>query len=43
VHVDERVLPGGLLAGDEDRVGVTDKPDVREALVVVRPGDGEFA
>jgi hypothetical protein len=40
VHVDERVLSGGVLAGDEDRVGVTDEPDVREALVVVRPRDG---
>ena len=30
VHVDERVLSGdGVLAGDEDRVGVTDEPDVR--------------
>jgi hypothetical protein len=40
VHVDQRVLSGGVLAGDEDRVGVTDEPDVREALVVVRPRDG---
>jgi len=43
MHVDQRVLPGGVLAGDEDRVGVTDEPDMRQALVVVWPRDGEFA
>ena len=42
VHVDERVLTGGVLAGDEDRVGVADEPDVRQALVAVRPCDGEL-
>ena len=43
VHVDEGVLAGGVLAGHQDRVGVADQPDVRQALVVVRPRDGELA
>jgi len=43
MHVDERVLSGGVLACDEDRVGVANEPDVRQALVVVRPRDSEFA
>jgi hypothetical protein len=43
VHVDERVLPGGFFAGDQDGVGVADQPDVRQALVGVRPRDGELA
>jgi hypothetical protein len=37
VHVDERVLPGGFLTCDEDRVGIADQPEVRRALVVIRP------
>ena len=43
VHVDEGVPAGGVIAGDEDRVGVADEPDVRQALIFVRPGHGELA
>src|SRR6202021_1673500 len=38
VHVDEGVLSRGVLAGDEDRVGVADEPDMRAALVMIRRG-----
>jgi len=43
MHVDECVLSRGVLAGDEDRVGVADEPDVRQGLVMIRPCNGEFA
>ena len=43
VHVDEGVLAGGVLAGHEDCVGVADEPDVRQALIFVRPRAGEPA
>jgi len=43
VHVDQRVLPGGVLAGDEYRLGVAYQPDMRQALVMVGPRDGQLA
>lgn len=43
VHVDEGVFAFRVAAGHEDRVGVADKPDVREALILVGPRDGEPA
>ena len=43
VHVDQGVLAVRVLAGHQDRVRVADQPDVRQALVVVWPRDGELA
>src|SRR6266566_3621810 len=43
VHVDEGVPAGGVMAGDQDGVGVADEPDVRQALIFVWPRDGEPA
>src|ERR1700733_6910906 len=43
VHVDKGVFAFRVAAGHEDRVGVADKPDVREALIFVGPRDGEPA
>ena len=43
VHVDERVPAIGVVAADQDRVGVAYQAQVRQALVVVGSGDGEPA
>ena len=43
VHVDEGVFAFRVAASHEDRVGVADEPDVREALILVGPRDGEPA
>jgi hypothetical protein len=40
VHVDEAVAPGRVFARQQDRVGVSHQPDVRQVRVV-RPGDRE--
>lgn len=36
MHVDQGVPAGGVLAGDEDRVGIADDAEVRQGLVGVR-------
>jgi hypothetical protein len=43
VHVDERVLAGGVVAGHQDRVGVPDNAEVRKTLVAVGSCDGEVS
>jgi hypothetical protein len=41
VHVDQRVPAVRVAAGDQDRVGVAYQTKVREALVLVGPGNGK--
>jgi hypothetical protein len=43
VHVDEGVSAGGVVAGHQDRIGITDEPDVAKRLVFVGPGDRQVA
>jgi hypothetical protein len=43
VHVDQAIPAVGVVAGEQDRVGVTDEADVRKALVCVGPRDLEGA
>jgi len=43
VHVDESVLASGVVAGYQDRIGITDEPDVAKRLVFVGPGDRQVA
>ena len=39
VHVDQAVATSGVVAREQDRVGVSDEPDVGQALVGVGPRD----
>ena len=41
VHVDQAVATVSVVAREQDRVGVSDEPDVWQALVSVRPRDRE--
>jgi hypothetical protein len=41
MHIDEGVLASGVLAGDQNRIGVANEAQVREALIFVRTGNGE--
>ena len=43
VHVDEGVLAGGVVAGNQDRVGVADKAKVSKGFVVVGSCDGKVS
>jgi hypothetical protein len=43
VHVDQAIPAVGVVAGEQDRVGITDEADVRKALVCVGPRDLEGA
>jgi hypothetical protein len=41
VHVDQAVATVGVVAREQDRVGVSGEPDVGQALVGVGPRDRE--
>ena len=43
MHVDECVLPGGVLTTHKDGVGVPDEAEVRKALVFIWSGNGEVS
>jgi hypothetical protein len=42
MQVDEGVAPGGVLAGQEDRVRVTDHAEVEQRLVFIGTGNHEI-
>jgi len=42
-HVDECVLPSGVVTGKQDRVRISDDTEVREAVVLIRSSDREVS